>query len=93
MRIAFAHYNEANDISGVTSWLILLALDLKRQGNEVAIQLLDLCQPGERTSLEEALQGSGVHLFKSPPTGSLRRDTEATLAFLNHWRPDVFLPQ
>lgn len=93
MRIAFAHYNEANDISGVTSWLIRLALDLKRQGNEVAIQLLDLCQPGERTSLEEALQGSGIPLFKSPPTGSLRRDTEATLAFLNHWRPDVFLPQ
>ena len=93
MRIAFAHYNEANDISGVTSWLIQLALYLKGEGCSVAIVLLDLCEPGDTSPLELALRQGGIEIFKSPPTGSLRKDVNATLAFLNAWRPDVFLPQ
>lgn len=93
MRIAFAHYSEANDISGVTSWLIQLALYLKEQGHSVAIHMFDLCQPGETSPLEMALQHQGIDLSKSTPTGNLRRDTQATLAFLNHWQPDLFLPQ
>ena len=93
MRIAFAHYNEADDISGVTSWLIQLARYLKGEGCSVAILLLDLCKPGEISPLELALRQGGIEIFKSPPTGSLRKDVNATLAFLNSWRPDVFLPQ
>ena len=93
MRIAFAHYCSVDDISGVTSWLIQLALFLKHQGCDVAIHLLDL-DPGDAISpLEQSLEGSGIDLSKSPPTGNLRKDIEATLAFLNTWRPDVFLPQ
>jgi glycosyltransferase involved in cell wall biosynthesis len=93
MRIAFAHYCSADDISGVTSWLIQLALYLKGEGCSVAIVLLDLCEPGDSSPLELALRQGGIEIFKSPPTGSLRQDVNATLAFLNTWRPDVFLPQ
>jgi len=93
MRIAFAHYSSADDISGVTSWLIQLALYLKGEGCSVAIVLLDLCEPGDSSPLELALRQGGIEIFKSPPTGSLRQDVNATLAFLNIWRPDVFLPQ
>jgi colanic acid/amylovoran biosynthesis glycosyltransferase len=93
MRIAFAHYSSADDISGVTSWLIQLALYLKGEGCNVAIVLLDLCEPGDTSPLELALRQGGIEIFKSPPTGSLRQDVNATLAFLNAWRPDVFLPQ
>jgi glycosyltransferase involved in cell wall biosynthesis len=93
MRIAFAHYSSVDDISGVTSWLIQLALYLKGEGCSVAIVLLDLCEPGDTSPLEHALRQGGIEVFKSPPTGSLRRDVDVTLAFLNTWRPDVFLPQ
>jgi glycosyltransferase involved in cell wall biosynthesis len=93
MRIAFAHYSSVDDISGVTSWLIQLALYLKGEGCSVAILLLDLCEPGDTSPLELALRQGGIEIFKSPPTGSLRKDVESTLAFLNAWRPDVFLPQ
>jgi glycosyltransferase involved in cell wall biosynthesis len=93
MRIAFAHYSSSDDISGVTSWLIQLALYLKGEGCSVAIVLMDLCEPGDSSPLELALRQGGIEIFKSPPTGSLRKDVDATLAFLNAWRPDVFLPQ
>jgi glycosyltransferase involved in cell wall biosynthesis len=93
MRIAFAHYSSADDISGVTSWLIQLALYLKGEGFSVAILLLDLCEPGDNSPIELALRQGGIEIFKSPPTGSLRQDVNATLAFLNAWQPDVFLPQ
>jgi glycosyltransferase involved in cell wall biosynthesis len=93
MRIAFSHYSSADDISGVTSWLIQLALYLKGEGCSVAIILLDLCDAGDTSPLELALRQGGIEVFKSSPTGRLRKDVEATLAFLNAWRPDVFLPQ
>jgi glycosyltransferase involved in cell wall biosynthesis len=93
MRIAFAHYSSADDISGVTSWLSQLALYLKGEGCSVAIFLLDLCEPTDISPLELTMRQRGIEIYKAPPTGNLRKDVEATLAFLNHWRPDVFLPQ
>ncbi len=93
VKVAFAHYSTADDISGVTSWLIQLALYLKGEGCSVAIALLDLCELGDTSPLELALRQGGIEIFKSSPTGSLRKDVNATLAFLNTWRPDVFLPQ
>jgi colanic acid/amylovoran biosynthesis glycosyltransferase len=93
MRIAFAHYSSADDISGVTSWLIQLALYLKGEGCSVAILLLDLCEQGVTSPLELAVRQGGIEVFNSHPTGNLRKDVDATLAFLNIWRPDVFLPQ
>jgi hypothetical protein len=59
MRIAFAHYSSVDDISGVTSWLIQLALYLKGKGCSVAILLLDLCEPGDTSPLEHALRQGG----------------------------------
>jgi len=93
MRIAFAHYSSADDISGVTSWLIQLALFLKRQGCDVAIHLLNLSPSEASSPLERSLQGSGIEISQSLPTGNLRKDIQTTLTFLNRWRPDVFLPQ
>ena len=93
MRIAFAHYSSVDDISGVTSWLIQLALHLKAEGCSVAVALMDLCGHGDTSPIEVALRNGGIEIFKAPPTGSLRQDVNATLAFLNGWRPDVFLPQ
>lgn len=93
MRVAFAHYSTPDDISGVSSWLIQLALFLKQQGCRVAIHLLDLCQQGETSPLELALASEEIEIFRSPATNNLRSDVSATLAFLNAWRPDVFLPQ
>ena len=93
MRIAFAHYNQSDDISGVTSWLVALALFLRQQQWEVAVHVHDLCDAQERSPLQQALEAADISFWRAPPTGNLRRDTKATLAFLNQWRPDVFLPQ
>jgi glycosyltransferase involved in cell wall biosynthesis len=92
-RVAFAHYGEPNDISGVTSWLVALARFLTDRGITVAVLLLDLSSEGTRSPLERELRTLGIEVFRSPPTGRLRSDVAATLAFLNAWRPDVFLPQ
>jgi hypothetical protein len=56
MRIAFAHYSSADDISRVTSWLIQLAPYHKGEGCSVAIVLLDLFKPGDTSPLELALR-------------------------------------
>lgn len=93
MRIAFAHYNQLDDISGVTSWLVALALFLRQQQWEVAVHVHDLCAAHERSPLQQALEAADISFWRARPSGNLRRDTKATVAFLNHWRPDVFLPQ
>jgi len=93
MRIAFAHYNKPEDISGVTSWLIGLALFLREQRCQVAVHVHDFCPADRRSPLQTALEPHGITFSRAPASGSLRRDGQATLAFLNRWRPDVFLPQ
>jgi len=93
MRIAFGHYSSVNDISGVSSWLVELALYLKRHGCSIAIHVLDLGRAGEKSDLELALTPAGIEIFRSPATGNLRMDLQESLTFLNNWRPDVFLPQ
>lgn len=94
MRVAFAHYSQENDISGVTTWVLGLAGRLAADDVSVAIHFLML--PGERSgesALFESLRRQGIEVFSAPRRPSLEEDTRETLAFLNHWQPTVFLPQ
>jgi glycosyltransferase involved in cell wall biosynthesis len=94
LRVAFAHYCSADDISGVSSWLLRLATYLRQLNVNVGVQLLDLAASDAPASpLELALRNVGVEIFKSPQTQQLKKDVQATLTFLNAWQPDVFLPQ
>lgn len=95
MRVAFAHYNLAGDISGVSSWLLRLATDLRLNDIEVAVYLTNYLseQESSPSPLELALRHAGVEIHTSPPGPTLRKNVAATLAFLNAWQPDVFLPQ
>lgn len=95
VRVAFAHYNLAGDISGVSSWLLRLATDLRQNEIDVAVLLTDHLteQQSAPSPLEQALRHGGVEIHKCPPGPGLRKNVAATLAFLNAWQPDVFLPQ
>jgi colanic acid/amylovoran biosynthesis glycosyltransferase len=94
MRVAFAHYLKPGDISGVTSWLLRLTAFLRESGVEVGVHLLEVAEadPSE-SALAASLRGQGADVFQSPRTNRLKRDVLNTLAFLNRWQPDVFLPQ
>ncbi|WP_216900469.1 glycosyltransferase family 4 protein [Synechococcus sp. CCY 9618] len=94
MRVAFAHYSQANDISGVTTWVLTLARRLAADGVPVAIHFV--IAPGEpqgEPSLFQDLRQRGIHVSSAPRRPTLKDDTRETLAFLNHWQPTVFLPQ
>lgn len=102
MRVAFAHYSQADDISGVTTWVLGLARRLAADGVSVAIHFV--IAPGAGSSegsaegrgeppLFETLRRQGIEVFATPRRASLEADARDTLAFLNHWRPTVFLPQ
>ncbi len=102
MRVAFAHYSQAGDISGVTTWVLGLARRLATDGVSVAIHFV--IAPGEggrkgqgeeggEPALFATLRRQGIEVFATPRRASLAADARDTLAFLNHWRPTVFLPQ
>lgn len=102
MRVAFAHYSQADDISGVTTWVLGLARRLAADGVSVAIHFVIVPGEGGRQgdgegsgepALFTALRGQGIEVFATPRRTSLAADARDTLAFLNHWRPTVFLPQ
>ncbi|KEF41475.1 MAG: hypothetical protein ER33_11140 [Cyanobium sp. CACIAM 14] len=95
MRVAFAHYSQANDISGVTTWVLGLARRLSADGVRVAIHFV--VSPGETEEGEpplfEELRRQGLHVSWAPRRATLRDDVQDTLRFLNDWKPTVFLPQ
>ncbi len=102
MRVAFAHYSQAGDISGVTTWVLGLARRLAADGVSVAIHFVVAPGDGDREgqgdgegepALFATLRGQGIEVFATPRRSSLAADARDTLAFLNHWRPTVFLPQ
>lgn len=98
LRVAFAHYCQANDISGVTIWVLGLARRLATDGVSVAIHFViapsstSLEQCGEPPLFEE-LRQQGIEVFSAPRRRCLKEDVQETLAFLNQWQPTVFLPQ
>lgn len=102
MRVAFAHYSQADDISGVTTWVLGLARRLAADGVSVAIHFVIAPDAGssegsgegsDEPPLFKALRRQGIEVFATPRRASLAADAQDTLAFLNHWRPTVFLPQ
>ena len=94
MRVAFAHYSQAHDISGVTTWVLGLARRLSADGVPVAIHFV--ISPGEppgEPPIFEELRQQGIEVFSTPRRSCLKDDVQDTLAFLNDWQPTVFLPQ
>ncbi|MCP9786175.1 glycosyltransferase family 4 protein [Cyanobium sp. N5-Cardenillas] len=98
MRVAFAHYSQAQDISGVTTWVLGLARRLSADGVTVAIHFVVApAEPRPDPCIEpplfQDLRRQGIDVFSTPRRTSLKEDIEDTLAFLNDWQPTVFLPQ
>jgi len=93
MRIAFAHYSMPDDISGVTTWLTTFASQLRGEGCDVAVHLHHSGEDLHSASILPALQAAGVEISIVPRQRSLLADMRQTLAFLDAWRPTVFLPQ
>ena len=94
MKVAFANYIKPDDISGVTTWLLTLAKRLQSDGISVAIHFAH--NPGEDcrdTFQTRELLELGIHLSWATYKSSLNEDVKQTLQFLNHWQPDIFLPQ
>jgi glycosyltransferase involved in cell wall biosynthesis len=94
LRVAFAHYSQENDISGVTTWVMNLARRLRGDGVDVAIHFVG---PPELQASEppvfEELRRQGIAVFSTPRRSRIQADIADTLAFLNQWQPTVFLPQ
>ncbi len=98
MRVAFAHYSQEGDISGVTTWVLGLARRLSADGVTVAIHfVVTPAEPRPDPCIEpplfEDLRRQGIDVFSTPRRASLKEDVQDTLAFLNDWQPTVFLPQ
>jgi hypothetical protein len=70
MRIAFAHYSTEDDIGGVSTWLIRLASELRRQGWPVAVLLPHTGNHPARSTIASA--GSPERCSPQPIGSSLR---------------------
>lgn len=94
MRVAFGHYGQLDDISGVTTWVATMASRLQADGFEVVVFLLltDAQRPGEATCLAE-LRETGVRVISALQQKNLRGDVKQVVHFLQDCRPDAFLPQ
>ncbi|AFY29541.1 glycosyltransferase family 4 protein [Cyanobium gracile] len=94
MRVAFAHYSQENDISGVTTWLFSLARRLKDDNIEVAIHFVhsDVELGSEPLALQK-LRRDGIEISRVSPQSTLEAEAQQTLEFLNKWQPSIFLPQ
>ena len=93
MRIAFAHYSTEDDIGGVSTWLIRLASELRRQGWPVAVLLPHTGNHPARSTIASALRAADVEVVLQPQLSSDNSAVLQTLDFLNTWKPTVFLPQ
>ena len=94
LRVAFAHYHQESDISGVTTWLLSLARRLNSDGVAVAIHFVGPAEAqASEAPLFEELRRQGIAVFSTPRRTRLQADIKDTLAFLNQWQPTVFLPQ
>lgn len=93
MKIALAHYSATSDISGVTTWLIDFIHRLSASGHTLALHLHHFGPDPQEASILKSLQGLPIEVHAVCRSGSLERDSQLTLAFLNRVRPQLFLPQ
>ncbi|MEA5442414.1 glycosyltransferase family 4 protein [Cyanobium gracile] len=94
LRVAFAHYSQPNDISGVTTWVLGMAKRLSADGVSVAIHFW-MAPDGQDQEPDffQELRHQGIHVSTAPRRANLKADVLETLGFLNQWQPTVFLPQ
>jgi len=94
MRVAFAHYSQQNDISGVTTWLFGMARRLKEAHIDVAIHFVNSdTELGPEPMALQQLRRDGIEISRVSPKSTLAEEAKQTLAFLNTWQPSIFLPQ
>lgn len=93
MKVAFAHYSSPDDISGVSTWLVATVARLRAAGVAVAVHLNHSGGDPAQASILPVLRAAGAEVSIVPRARSLQADARQTLAFLNSWRPSVFLPQ
>jgi len=91
--IAFAHYSAKNDISGVSTWLERLATRLHKDGFSVVVYLQHFGSDPKESWLFQSLSQAGITVNAEPRSRYLEDDIYGVLRFLNHHRPQVFLPQ
>jgi hypothetical protein len=84
MRIAFAHYSTEDDIGGVSTWLIRLASELRRQGWPVAVLLPHTGNHPARSTIASALRAADVEVVLQPQLSS---DNSAVLQTLGFFTP------
>jgi glycosyltransferase involved in cell wall biosynthesis len=90
MKVTFASYDCAHDISGVSSWIVRLLPLLRARGLDVHAHLFHI---GDGTGATgQALADHGVPVLTAPwPTHS-EAGTEQCLAWLAARLPDVYVP-
>jgi len=93
MRIGIAHYSAPSDISGVTTWVIDLCKRLADTGHVVGLHLHHFGGNPSHASILGSLRAHDIEIFPVVRSGLLARDTRKTIHFLNHFNPDLFLPQ
>jgi colanic acid/amylovoran biosynthesis glycosyltransferase len=93
MKVALAHYSDCGDISGVTTWLLDFCNHLVCNGIKVYVHLHHFGDELQQASILPPLTRLGVEVHSVKRIGNLLADSRQTLSFLNHVRPDIFLPQ
>ncbi|MCP9927195.1 glycosyltransferase family 4 protein [Cyanobium sp. CH-040] len=93
MRIGIAHYSAPSDISGVTTWLIDFCKRLAVSGHVVGLHLHHFGADPSHASILGSLRVHDIEIFPVIRSGLLAHDTRKTIQFLNHFNPDLFLPQ
>jgi glycosyltransferase involved in cell wall biosynthesis len=91
--IAVSHYGAKNDISGVTTWLGLLLVELKADDIPVSLHLEHFGEDGSCGSFFLLARELGIPVSWVPRSGDTSQDVKGVLEFLNRSKPDVFLPQ
>lgn len=91
--IAFLHYANYNNISGVTTWLQALILHLHRQGIEVTVLNLDDQGAKKKPQFYNDLSMAGVDVTLTKVKSYSEDGVKTILKWLNKKQPTIFLPQ
>jgi glycosyltransferase involved in cell wall biosynthesis len=91
--IAFAHYSQRGDISGVTSWLSRLILKLHADGVPIVVLLHHFGTDPEESEFKQELCAAGVKVESEIRAQFTTDRVHSTLDFLKRHQPLLFLPQ
>ncbi|MEY3051039.1 MAG: hypothetical protein RLY31_824 [Bacteroidota bacterium] len=91
--IAFAYYSTPSDVSGVTTWLVQLAVWLKAQGYPVMFHLQHFGGDIRDSGFGRRLSRHGIPYEIVHRSIYTEENVRNVLSFLNRYQPRVFLPQ